>query len=266
MKIRVFDSARSAGLYAASLMEAVILREDNPVLGLATGGTVLPCYQAFRGLVWCGLDLSRTTTINLDEYIGLDAQHPQSYHYFMEHNLFAGLPSRPRAVHIPDGTAGDLERECARYDDLIHRNPIDFQLLGIGTNGHIGFNEPSHSLLSRTHVVSLTEETIASNARFFERVEDVPRRALTMGVQSILQARQIVLMAFGRAKADVVARAVQGEVRTDLPATMLQLHRDVTFILDVDSASALPREVWGGHAVLSDASDGPEPGPLLSRS
>jgi len=251
MKIRVFDTPRSAGLYAASLLEEVVLREERPVLGMATGSTVLPCYNAFRGLVWCGLDLSDTTTINLDEYIGLPAEHPQSYHNFMEENLFSKLPSSPLAKHIPNGAADNLEKECAHYDDLIHRHPIDLQLLGIGTNGHIGFNEPSHSLLSRTHVVELTNETIASNARFFDCVGDVPQRALTMGVQSILQARQIVLMAFGESKADVVARAIEGEVRTDLPASMLQLHRDVTFILDVESASGLPTAAWGGHVILA---------------
>lgn len=252
MKIRVFSSPQSAGLYASSLLEEVILTLEQPVLGLATGSTVIACYAALRGLVWCGLDLSKTVTINLDEYIGLPPLHPQSYHYFMEDTLFRDLPSRPKEIYIPNGMAANLDVECDRYDSIIHKYPIDVQLLGIGINGHIGFNEPSHSLFSRTHVVHLTPETISVNARFFDRVEDVPKRALTMGVQSILQARKIILMAFGKGKADAVAKAVQGEVRTDLPASMLQFHRDVTLILDTESASALPRNVWGGHSILSE--------------
>ena len=252
MKIRVFDSPRLAGLYASSQLEEAILTLEHPVLGLATGSTVMPCYEALRGLVWCGLDLSKTITINLDEYIGLPSLHPQSYHYFMENTLFNGLPSRPKEIHIPNGMAKNLDIECQRYDDIIHSHPIDVQLLGIGINGHIGFNEPSHALLSRTHVVDLTQETISANARFFDRVEDVPHRALTMGVQSILQARKIILIAFGQGKADAVAKAVHAKVSTDLPASILQFHHDVTFILDIESASSLPEELWCRRSIPSD--------------
>lgn len=244
MRIRVFDSPGQAGIYVATLMEQVVLRVDNPVLGLATGSTVIPCYKAFRNLADCGLDLSNTVTINLDEYVGLPATHPQSYHDFMHENLFAHLPSRPRESHIPNGVASDLEEECKRYDSIIQSHPIDLQLLGIGVNGHIGFNEPSHSLMSRTHTVSLSDETIASNARFFDTPADVPREAITMGVQAILQAKQIVLVAFGQNKAKAVAESVSGSVQTNVPASMLQLHRDVTWVLDKESASLLPKDLW----------------------
>ncbi|QSO47049.1 glucosamine-6-phosphate deaminase [Alicyclobacillus mengziensis] len=244
MRIRVFESPKDAGIYVATLMEQVILHVERPVLGLATGSTVIPCYQAFRSLADCGLDLSRTVTINLDEYVGLSADHAQSYHYFMRENLFQHLPTKPEESHVPNGVAANLEEECKRYDALIQSHPIDLQLLGIGVNGHIGFNEPSHSLLSRTHVVSLSEETIQSNARFFDTVKNVPHQAVTMGVQAILQAKQIVLVAFGKNKAKAVAESVSGSVQTNVPASMLQLHRDVTWVLDKESASLLPGELW----------------------
>jgi glucosamine-6-phosphate deaminase len=248
MRIRVFDSPKDAGIYAATLIEQVIVHVNHPVLGLATGSTVIPCYQAFRALADCGLDLSRCVTINLDEYVGLPADHPQSYHHFMRENLFRHLQVQPAETHVPNGVADNLEEECKRYDGLIQSHPIDLQLLGIGVNGHIGFNEPSHSLMSRTHVVSLSEETIKSNARFFDTVEDVPHQAVTMGVQAILQAKQIVLVAFGKNKAKAVAESVSGSVQTNVPASMLQLHRDVTWVLDRESASLLPPELWPGSA------------------
>lgn len=240
MKIRVFETPSDAGLYVAALAERVVLDVPNPVLGLATGSTSCPFYQAFVKFEKCGLDLSRTTTINLDEYIGLPDTHPQSYHYFMNEQLFDHVNIPRDQIFIPDGAAADLHAECERYDDIIRKHPIDFQILGIGVNGHIGFNEPNDLLLSRTHVVELSHDTIASNARFFTDVSEVPRKAITMGVQAILQAKQIVLMAFGKEKAHIVSRAIQGEVRTDIPASILQLHRDVTIVLDKLSASELP--------------------------
>lgn len=239
MKIRVFETPTEAGIYVATLMEQTVLHSDNPVLGLATGSTVLPCYKAFVQIAEYGLDLSNTITLNLDEYVGLDSKHPQSYRYFMEENLFRHLPVRPKEIHIPSGVADNLDEECRRYDDVVTKCQIDLQLLGIGVNGHIGFNEPNHSLLSTTHVVELTIDTINSNARFFETADDVPKRALTMGVQSILQSKQIVLMAFGKLKAKAVANSIKGTVRTEVPASMLQLHKDVTWVLDKESASML---------------------------
>ncbi|KPV43925.1 glucosamine-6-phosphate deaminase [Alicyclobacillus ferrooxydans] len=240
MKIRVFESEHDAGLYAAALAERIVQDTEHPVLGLATGRTVLPFYEALVRLEHCGLDLSRCITINLDEYIGLEADHPQSYHRFMHEHLFHHVHIPESQIHIPNGTALNLDVECARYDEVLNRHPIDFQLLGIGVNGHVGFNEPNDLLQSKTHVVNLTPETITHNAKFFPDMDQVPKSAITMGVQAILQAKQIVLMAFGEEKADIVARAIHGEVRTDIPASILQLHRDVTIVLDEASARKLP--------------------------
>ncbi|KPV44010.1 glucosamine-6-phosphate deaminase [Alicyclobacillus ferrooxydans] len=228
-----------AGLYAASLTERVVEENPRAVLGLATGSTAVPFYRALVGLGQCGLDLSSVVTINLDEYIGLPPSHVQSYHCFMNDHLFSHIHISPENIYIPNGTVEDLERECNRYDEIIRENPIDFQILGIGVNGHIGFNEPDDLLVSRTHVVDLSPETICSNSRFFNTIDEVPRRAITMGVQAILQAKKIVLMAFGKEKEDIIGKAVHGVVRTDMPASILQLHRDVTFVLDRESAAGL---------------------------
>ncbi|WP_067624032.1 glucosamine-6-phosphate deaminase [Alicyclobacillus acidiphilus] len=239
MRIRVFDTPKDAGIYAAALVEQIILQTDHAVLGLATGSTVIPLYEQLVRLHRNGLDMSHVRTINLDEYVGLPADHPQSYHNFMRTHLFQHVNIPAFHSYIPDGNAADLEQECARYDEVVRKHPLDMQILGIGVNGHIGFNEPDDLLLSKTHVVTLSEETIRSNARFFECADDVPRQAITLGVQAILQAKRIVLMAFGKEKADAVAKSIQGQVRTDVPASILQLHRDVTFVLDMDSASKL---------------------------
>ncbi len=240
MKIRIFANPHDAGIYAAALAEVVVAAKSRPVLGLATGATPTVFYDALVNLHRCGLDMSPVVTVNLDEYIGLPTDHGQSYHAFMQAHLFSRTNLAPENTHVPNGMAADLAAECARYDDVIRRNPIDLQVLGIGVNGHIGFNEPDDLLLSRTHVVQLRQETVAANARFFPRMEDVPRRAITMGVQAILQAERIILMAFGEEKAEIVARAVLGDVRTDVPASILQLHRDVTVVLDLQSARLLP--------------------------
>ena len=239
MKIRIFANSHDAGIYAAALAEMAITSKQQPVLGLATGATPVVFYDALVNLHRCGLDLSSVVTVNLDEYIGLPADHEQSYRAFMWRHLFSRTNLVPENTHVPNGMAADLAAECARYDEVIHRHPIDLQVLGIGINGHIGFNEPDDLLLSRTHVVELRQETVAANARFFPRMEDVPKRAITMGVQAILQAERIILMAFGEEKAEIVARAVLGDVRTDVPASILQLHRNVTVVLDEQSARDL---------------------------
>lgn len=241
MRIRVFSCAREAGVYAAALAEQTILSSEHPVLGLSTGSTALPFYDALAGLTASGLDVSRTVTVNLDEYVGLGADHPQSFHRFMHEHLFARLAEPFAESHLPRGDAPDLAAECRAYDEILRRHPIDLQILGIGLNGHIGFNEPGHVLHSATHVVPLSGDTRRQNARFFGDAQAVPSHALTIGVQSILAARRIVLMAFGAAKADIVARAFGGEVSTEVPASVLQLHRDVTLVLDETAAARLPR-------------------------
>lgn len=240
MKIRVFDTPREAGIYVAALAEQVIESKNHPVLGLATGTTPIPFYQSVVQLHQCGLRLSDTITINLDEYVGLPASHPHSYHYFMQEQLFSKTDIKPGNIFIPQGDAKNLDEECERYDEIIQTHPIDLQILGIGLNGHIGFNEPDDLLLSKTHIVNLRDKTIASNARFFDKTADVPKQAITMGVQAILQAERIVFMAFGRTKAAIVAEAVKENVRTEVPASVLQLHRNVTMVLDRECACALP--------------------------
>ena len=239
MKIRIFDTPHDAGIYVAALTERVIMSLEQPVLGLATGTTPVPFYEALVRLHQCGLDLSHTVTINLDEYIGLAKSHPQSYHYFMYEHLFSKTNIESNNIYIPRGDALDLVAECGRFDEIIQTHPIDFQIVGIGMNGHIGFNEPDDLLLSKTHIVKLRNETVISNARFFENIEDVPKQAITMGIQAILQAEQIVLMAFGQEKASIVAETVKGNVRTNVPASVLQLHRNVTVVLDQESALEL---------------------------
>lgn len=240
MKIRVFDTPHDAGIYVSALAEGVIERKKNPILGLATGSTPIPFYDALIRLHQCGLDFSQVTTINLDEYVGLDVSHPQSCAAFMWQYLFSHVNIPISKIHLPNGVATDLGAECLRYDEVIQENRINLQVLGIGVNGHIGFNEPSDMLLSQTHLVTLRPDTVRSNARFFHSMEAVPRRAVTMGVKAILQFEQIVLMAFGREKAEIVAKTVSGGVRTDIPASILHLHSDVTVVLDKESAGDLP--------------------------
>lgn len=239
MKIRIFDTPHDAGIYVAALAERVIMNREQPVLGLATGTTPVAFYEALVRLHQCGLNLSHSVTINLDEYIGLAKSHPQSYHYFMQEHLFSKTNIQAKNIYIPQGDALDLVAECRRFNEIIQTYPIDFQILGIGMNGHIGFNEPDDLLLSKTHIVELRNETVISNARFFENIEDVPKQAITMGIQAILQAEQIVLMAFGSQKASIVAETVKGSVRTNVPASVLQLHRNVTVVLDRESATEL---------------------------
>ena len=239
MNIRIFSTPQEAGIYAAAIAESVLTSRPRPVIGLATGTTPIPFYEALVNLYRCGMDMSHAITVNLDEYIGLPSDHPQSYHDFMRMHLFAHTNLRPEHTHIPNGMASSLQEECERYDRLLHDHPIDLQILGIGGNGHIGFNEPNHLLMARTHVVRLREETMRSNARFFASMEDVPGEAITMGVQAILQAERILLLAFGSEKADIVAEAVRGNVRTDVPASILQLHRNATVVLDIESAKGL---------------------------
>lgn len=239
MRIRQFRTPDLAAVYAATLIENVISREPHPVLGLATGSTPIGVYRQLVDFHRQGLSFRHVTTINLDEYVGLGGVHPQSYRNFMNETLFDQIDIPRDQTHVPNGMAPDLEEECRRYDAVVDENPIDFQLLGIGRNGHVGFNEPSVSLMARTHVIRLSEDTISANARFFGCLSDVPTRAITMGMQSILRARSIVLLAFGRDKARVIRQTLSGEVSTEVPASLLQMHQDVTFVLDAEAASEL---------------------------
>lgn len=202
--------------------------------GLATGSTPETMYGY---MVASDLDFSDKVSVNLDEYVGLDGNNEQSYRYFMDQHLFNQKPFKK--TYVPNGKAADLDAECKRYDEIIADNPIDIQVLGIGQNGHIGFNEPGTSFEATTHVVELTESTVNANKRYFDKVEDVPTRALTMGINSIMQSKKIILMAFGEAKADAVKSMLEGEVTQDLPASVLQNHQDVVVIIDEKAASKL---------------------------
>ncbi|WP_303754572.1 glucosamine-6-phosphate deaminase [Enterococcus sp. S86.2] len=230
--IRVKDAA-AGGKKAFEIIQQA-MKDGIHTLGLATGSTPITLYQEMMA---SDLDFSEMTSVNLDEYVGLGGSDKQSYRYFMNENLFNQKPFKE--TFVPNGKAEDLDAECKRYDDVIATHPIDIQILGIGRNGHIGFNEPGTPLDSKTSVVDLTESTIEANKRFFDKIEDVPTKAVSMGIGSILQGKKMVLMAYGEDKADAIAGMVNGPVTTDLPASALQNHADVVVIVDDAAASKL---------------------------
>ena len=230
---------------AASLVARVTARElranPNLVLGLATGSTMECVYRHLVGLhKEEKLDFSLCRTFNLDEYVGLFPADPSSYRHYMNHHLFRHVNVDPRNTYLPNGLANDLEEECRRYEETIKRfGGIDLQLLGIGKAGHIGFNEPLSALNSRTRVKALTPTTLKQNAPFFGGEEHMPRRAITMGVGTILECRRCILLATGESKAEVIAKAVEGPITSMISATALQLHRRCTVVVDEAAASGL---------------------------
>ncbi len=237
MEIIIQPDAAAANLVAGRLFAQVIRQPTGAVLGLSTGSTPLALY---RELVALKLDWRKIATFNLDEYVGIPAQHPQSYHSFMWENLFGHVNIPKKNVHIPDGLAKDIPKFCGHYEKQIRAaGGIDLQLLGIGTDGHIGFNEPTSSLVSRTRIKTLTPQTRRDNARFFGDAEQVPHHVITMGIGTILEARHCVLLAFGKSKARAIAAAVEGPITAMNPASALQQHPKVTVFLDRASASAL---------------------------
>ena len=241
MEIIISETYEEMGRVAAKEVAVLLNSKPNAVLGLATGSTPLALYKELVRLHKSeGLDFSQVTTFNLDEYVGLTKDHPQSYHYFMHENLFKHVNIAPQNTYIPSGTTTNYRAFCAWYEQRIREcGGIDLQLLGIGSDGHIAFNEPSSSLGSRTRIKTLAKQTIADNARFFDRIEDVPIYAITMGVGTILEARRIILVANGDYKATAIAAAVEGPVTSMITASALQLHADCTFFLDRCAASKL---------------------------
>ncbi len=241
MEIIVKETPEEMSQVAARVVAATLNAKPNAVLGLATGSTPLGLYRELvRMHQEEGLDFSQVTTFNLDEYVGLSEKHPQSYHYFMHENLFRHINIPKQNIHIPSGTTHNYAAFCQWYEDRIKQcGGIDLQILGIGTDGHIAFNEPGSSLGSRTRIKTLAKQTIEDNARFFESPAEVPIYAITMGVGTILEARKIILLANGEKKAQAVAAAVEGPVTSMVTASALQLHRDCMFILDRAAASAL---------------------------
>jgi len=245
MRVLITDSYDQMGLEAAKIVAGQIYLKPNSVLGLATGSTPLSMYERLVAVHrTVGLDFSEVTTFNLDEYIGMGPDNPQSYHYFMQEHFFKHINIKPENVHIPNGMAQDIIAEGERYEQLIAaKGGIDLQVLGIGQNAHIGFNEPDVKFAATTHKVELDEETILANSRFFNNVDEVPRYAISMGIKTIMMAEHVILLANGRNKARAVYKAVCGDVTPEAPASILQLHRDVVVILDKEAAELLPANV-----------------------
>lgn len=241
MKLIVVNNYEELSKVAAKEFSKIIKEKENAVLGLATGGSPVGMYkELIRMYEQKELNFSKTTTVNLDEYIGLNPEHNQSYRYFMNNNLFNHINIDKSNTFVPNGLAEDLEAQCKEYDQKISElGGIDIQLLGVGNNGHIAFNEPNNELSSGTHIISLTDNTIEANARFFDNIDDVPRKAITMGVGGIMKAKKIILIASGESKAEAIKGIFSGKITTANPATMLQMHRDVTIIVDEAAAKLI---------------------------
>jgi glucosamine-6-phosphate deaminase len=245
--IYVFDSAEDLAIAVARRFADLLQRKPDAVLGFATGRTPLGTYAELQRIHRRGgIDFSGATTFNLDEFVGVDATHPGSFRRYMELKLFAGVNVERSRINFLDGAAADLDAECARYEEAIDRcGGIDLQMLGIGANGHVGFNEPGDALAARTHRVVLHETTRRDNAgQFGGDAARVPREALSMGMGTILRARSVALMASGERKARCVERAIFGGVTTRLPASFLQLHGGVELYLDRGAAALVPPESW----------------------
>ena len=228
---------------AANIIASQVVLKPDCVLGLATGSTPIGAYKNLVEKYEQGdLDFSQVTTVNLDEYKGLPRENDQSYYYFMHDNLFDHVNVKPENTHLPDGTKADSDEECARYEELIRTlGGQDLQLLGLGHNGHIGFNEPDAIFEKATHCVDLQESTIEANKRFFASADDVPKQAYTMGIGTIMQAKKILVVVSGEDKADTVAKAFFGPVTPEVPASILQFHKDVILVADEAALSKVPR-------------------------
>jgi len=241
MEVLIFDRDVSASQYAARKLAKLIGENPGAALGLATGSTPGLLYaELCRQYAEEGLDFSGITSFNLDEYVGLDSDHPSSFQYFMQQALFDHVNVNPDRVHLPNGKSDNVPLTCANYErSIIAAGGIDLQVLGLGCDGHIGFNEPSSSLASRTRIKTLTRKTREDNARFFDSVDEVPRHCITMGIGTIMDARQIVLMAFGEGKSVAVQQVVEGPISAMWPATILQMHPSVVVLLDEAAAADL---------------------------
>lgn len=243
MNVCVYPNGDLASIAAAVLIAGQVIDKPKSVLGLATGSTPLPIYRELIAMWHRGvIDFGSVTTYNLDEYVGLGPDHPCSYRRFMQENLFSHINVPQDSIHIPNGLAADVDAECAAYDAAIAAaGSLDLQLLGLGANGHIGFNEPAAVFTTHSYCVKLTEQTLKDNRRFFEDGAPMPTHALTMGIASIMQAKRIVLVATGKNKAAAVRAMIEGPVDPMVPASILQMHRHATILLDADAASLLSR-------------------------
>lgn len=243
MEVIIQPDSETASVLGARHIAALVRRKPDAVLGLATGSTPLPLYRELIRLHREeGLDFRNVRTFNLDEYLGLTPDHPASYRYFMRENLFQHINVAEANIHIPDGLASDVPNTCRLYEEAIAAaGAIDLQVLGIGGDGHIGFNEPGSSLASRTRIKTLTRRTREDNARFFSSPEDVPHHVITMGIGTIMDARSVVLLAFGSSKAQAVAAAVEGPLSASVPASILQMHPEAKALLDEAASENLVR-------------------------
>jgi len=241
MKVIVSKDYESLSKKAAVLIQSQLMWKPDSVLGLATGSTPVGLYQELIKLYDEGnINFSEVTSFNLDEYLDLPKEDQQSYYSFMRENLFNHVNVREDHIHIPNGMAEDFESECLNYESSIaSHGGIDLQILGIGHNGHIGFNEPNVEFEAKTHIVSLDEETIEANKRFFDSIEDVPKKAISMGIKTIMKSRKIILMASGEGKADIISQLVKDDIKPDLPASVLHLHENVIILIDEAAASKL---------------------------
>jgi glucosamine-6-phosphate deaminase len=244
MKILNAPDYQSMSRKAANIISAQVILYPSSTLGLATGSTPLGVYKQLIEWYKKGdVDFSKVHSVNLDEYVGLSPEHNQSYHYYMKENFFEHINITPENTNVPNGLADGIDAECARYDKLItDLGGIDLQLLGIGNTGHIGFNEPNEDFDKMTHKVKLTQKTIDANARFFTSVDDVPKYAITMGIKAIMQAKKILLVANGEGKADILYRSLFGPVTPAVPASILQLHPNVTVVADDAALSVIAKK------------------------
>ncbi|OLE12407.1 MAG: glucosamine-6-phosphate deaminase [Acidobacteria bacterium 13_1_20CM_4_56_7] len=244
MLLALKSSPEEVGREAARIVANAVRRNPELRLGLATGNTTVGMYKELIRLhEHEGLDFSRVITFNLDEYLGLSADHPRSFRHFMQQNFFSQVNIPPRSIHIPNGSIkGDYQQYCASYEQKIRdAGGIDLQVLGIGRNGHIGFNEPTSSIGSRTRLKVLSKDTTEDNRKFFASGEEIPQCAITMGIGTILDAKRILLLATGSSKAAAIAAAIEGPLTASVTASALQLHADVTFIVDQQAGALLKR-------------------------
>lgn len=241
----IFPNPSAIAHYVTSQLVDLIKRKPSAVLGLATGSTMEPVYQQFMHEVAVqNLNVSRLTTFNLDEYIGLGEDHPQSYHYYMREHLFNRLAFATHQSFLPDGLCTDLAEQCQAYTQYISQaGGIDLQLLGIGTNGHIGFNEPGTSFQSQTHVVELSERTRIDNGRFFDSMDEVPTHAITLGLQEIMEAKSILLLITGANKAQVTLDLYNSAIDESMPASIIKQHPNAMILIDEAAAALLPEGV-----------------------
>ncbi len=238
MQVIICENKDQIAIEAFKQVKTLLDEKPNAVLGLATGSSPIGLYKELvKAYKDNEISFKEVKTVNLDEYVGIQSTHSQSYNTFMKEHLFDHVDIKSDNTFLPNGNADDLEKECDRYEKLLENLHVDLQVLGIGSNGHIGFNEPDTSFDSTTHVIDLAKQTLIDNARFFNHVDEVPKQAITMGISSILKAKKIILIASGKSKAKAIKAMIMGPITESVPASILQNHQDVVVIVDKEAAS-----------------------------